>query len=1465
MPTVLQEDDGMDTEGEGEEYTEGEGEIEEPELSTPEERERFYQELVKAREVERKKAIAEGKMDDPLVPKRLDEAITMVGTCMDMCPRFERYRRERENNLFEWEVIPGTRRVDHNRAVKMYERAAGDKTLPSDLRPPPVLKRTLNYLFHNLMPREGFSPTFNFIRDRSRSVRNDFTMQHETGAVAMECHERCARFHILALHIERSRSGFSIALEEQQLMNTLQSLKEFYEDQRGRHQSPNELEMRIYHRLIHIRDQRERHDDIPQSILSHPVFLLTTKFRKHIQAKSEPITKTSALVVDEEGMAIFAELAGVLQQQGSQVMVYLVACILERLFGTDTIDDIESIRAGLDLPQVIDGEMSSTDKVNHQLNPPRARSPVKPSATEWLTDNFGPKPASSIFRQTSSDPASAFSSIPTSTSAPAAAPVYTTEAPAPAATAFSNLKTTPNVFGGATFTTGTSAFGSSKPSNLSPFAGLGDTNNSAYGTNSSASASPFGGSTVPATSAFGGASAAFPSSTSAPSVLAPSFGQTAFGSTSAFAGIASSSKASPFGDASVSTQSHVAPSSISSSVSQPSFGVSGFGQTTAFNSKPAPLPASSSTSSGFFSTPPTSAFTPSSVSVPTPLEKEPAPAFGSTSLNPTAPVFLPGKRESLVATSPPIPITAALTPTPPSVASHHSRPSLPPINTSPSSSFSPTPQPQSQSKSVPEANKSLATPPVGQSNILERKQTLFEWPNTTTNNSVNGSESISRMPTLVVPLTPSGRSPPTQPPPLKMNPISLPGTPTTTSFQSSAKPMKSLFGYPSLQSMSSVSSEDILSPLQLSAQSSFTGLKRPSTVESPTPAGSSAVSNHSSLAPTPTPTPTPARVPVPSFITTSQSSTSTPAPLATSSPTLAPTLSKVNGKGKGRAIDSAILEGKAVDFLRRSLVVKSSFQQWRHDTTERLKWVDAVRRSDAYSERVHRQSLSNGKSPSKKRRESNGIVVEAPTAKRVRKRMSSKYVPPRTDDQLAQRLKEVLRLSQQNHDQHERRWAVGTFLELIRQHIHNVAKSYPFDWSVWLSTNSDNDGTAIWVERKFNVPESGRWATERIFSIPLKPGDESAESPGLIVFECSPLEGIEDEIERKYRILDDCSRLREVVEALPEDRHFVPSILFINWGEGEQASVSHDILAMVEDFVVKGDLNSHCTFSLTSTTIDLDTRLLESLRPMPLDVSGRLIEILSWNGLLKLVISPWREFAEDWVTRCAADNEVDWHLYSQVLRTLIELMNILSRHVISRFDNVESYTDPLPLLGNDTIQDSQAMYEVAFAWLDQPDFPVNSFIDHIYELALRRTESVVQPDKSTNYPIPKREIQAIREDTEKSILKSGDKLRRTFAFFVRRKRRAPDDEADILSSSTSSKKARTLSSEPTIVDDALFTSHTNGSRMSNGSMHPPPPSPTASATTSMTTDTDGSLPRVTTAMLRALTKSVFNNRGEARS
>lgn len=138
----------------------------------------------------------------------------------------------------------------------------------------------------------------------------------------------------------------------------LQSLKEFYEDQRGRYQSPTEFEMRVYHRLIHIRDQRERHEDIPDFITSHPVFKLTTAFRLHVQSKSAPIRRDSPLVIDAEGMQIFAQLADVLREQGNVVMIYLVACILERLFGPEMMEDIEGIRGGLSIPDIIDGVQS---------------------------------------------------------------------------------------------------------------------------------------------------------------------------------------------------------------------------------------------------------------------------------------------------------------------------------------------------------------------------------------------------------------------------------------------------------------------------------------------------------------------------------------------------------------------------------------------------------------------------------------------------------------------------------------------------------------------------------------------------------------------------------------------------------------------------------------------------------------------------------------------------------------------------------------------------------------------------------------------------------------------------------------------------------------------------------------------------------------------------------------------------
>lgn len=66
--------------------------------------------------------------------------------------------------------------------------------------------------------------------------------------------------------------------------------------------------------------------------------------------------------------------------------------------------------------------------------------------------------------------------------------------------------------------------------------------------------------------------------------------------------------------------------------------------------------------------------------------------------------------------------------------------------------------------------------------------------------------------------------------------------------------------------------------------------------------------------------------------------------------------------------------------------------------------------------------------------------------------------------------------------------------------------------------NPEVDATAIWLERKFDVPASGQWGPENIFSIPVGPTENSQASPGVIVFERTPLEGVTDEIERSLHI-----------------------------------------------------------------------------------------------------------------------------------------------------------------------------------------------------------------------------------------------------------------------------------------------------------------------------------------------------------
>ncbi|KAJ7039915.1 hypothetical protein C8F04DRAFT_1085319 [Mycena alexandri] len=1460
--------------------------FDDPVLETQEEREKFYQELVKQREIERKTAIATGKMDDPLVPKRLEDAISIVGTCMDMCPRFERYRRERENNLFEWETIPGTKRVDHKRAVKMYERAAGDKTLPSDLRPPHVLKGTLDYLFHDLLPRGGFSPTFNFIRDRSRSVRNDFTMQHNTGPLAMECHERCARFHILALYLERDREGFSIALEEQQLMNTLQSLKEFYNDQCATYQSPAELEMRIYHRLIHIRDQIERPEPVPlsQDVAEHPMYKLTTAFRAHVQEKSKPITKTSQLRVDAESMRIFGELAGEMMGPGGggKGMVFLVACLLERLFGKGTVEDIEDIRGGASWGDIIDGttgtaaveeesqahveevdvdeladDLTDQDEIDFgvvdedqdQAMQSPAPTPLKPSASGWLAENFGPTPGASVF----GPPSTTAFGPPSST------------APAPAS-AFANL-------GAAA--PGTSVFNNSAFARKSVFA--------------DASPSPFG--VIPNTATTNGGAPSHQNQNEGINSFRP-VSQAEASSSSLPASTTTSTNSAPSNGFAVPPRVQNNPFLPASNAGNNN---SPFLATVSSPPLPAePAPSANNNNNNIFAPTPKPAtidFTDKGKGKAADLFSwgaSPSPSTSSAPLNPMAPDFTPPSSSSSVF----VPPTAAAKPvfgvTP--IPLFNGFPTS--TSTSASSSFS---LPAATTK--PPANPPLAkidtTPPV-----------------ITTTTAVAGPLS---------PMTPGN------PPPLgRVQPISLPSTPTI-----SGPPIPTFLGGLGNRSLlsdgvgaSPSQSSPVTQPTPSKATNPLLGFLKNSLQTSNLGSGASGsgASGSGMLSPLVigSPSSTPLKhsfLPVkPPLHRADSSGGSSASGLRAVSPLRLN--GDIKGKGKARAVEESDpaeerdLEARALRFEQRGLAVRRCLAMWQKRTTDRAEWAEACRQSEKYSEKVRRArergsgvgvkrpGVAGRENGSKRFRlmgsengEEDADMDDASSTLSVSKKRSSlrrtKYEAPRTDEDLAKRF-------QENKEEHARRWAQGSFLQILRSLLKSRSRSASNSpssgfWRIWLSLNPESDATAIWLECKFDVPGSGgQWETETVFSIPVasKPPITAEGYPGVIMFECTPLEGVEDDLERKYRVLDDCSRLREVIKALPEKRHFVPSLLLFVWAAEEPASSADsttlpaDFLDMVNKLMADSVIASFRAFCVAATTTDLDRKFFEAMDSLQLDVEGRLVQSLTLRDIFKLFDPLSNSFISEWTENCSASGQFDWTLYCRLLDAGVSILNKTAFLSMS-LAGLDANEHLVPAFHPDWngMRDSESVFEAVASWLASPqlndvaagiiatdlqshremgrDFPTLAFVDHLRSLVLYQAETGLQ--KGHTFFVSTKDIEPSLQQHDATVQLHRSALaqaqRMSMRRSPRRRSRSLSEDTEITSSTYFNKRRR--------ISSNFATSHepspSSSPPQANGRTTPSP----SNSTVSLAQTDSSSAPRVTIAMLRALTKDVKNKYGRA--
>ena len=249
----------------------------------------------------------------------------------------------------------GTRVPIERIMVKKFRRSAAgyDEQLPSDIRPPLVLQKTLNYLFDEVVGgSQSLSAVHRFVWDRTRGVRNDFSIQQLTKVadlrIAIDCFERIARFHILSLH-QLSRPGadngdFDSYQEREQLNNTLLSLMYYYDDNRHKMTFPNEAEFRAYCIIFEIQDSRpdleDRAQQWPRSVLQDKRVQTALKLYAAAGNTSDdqgPTRPQTPFLIAQANTGRFWALIK------STAVPYLMACAAEIYFGLVRRTALENI------------------------------------------------------------------------------------------------------------------------------------------------------------------------------------------------------------------------------------------------------------------------------------------------------------------------------------------------------------------------------------------------------------------------------------------------------------------------------------------------------------------------------------------------------------------------------------------------------------------------------------------------------------------------------------------------------------------------------------------------------------------------------------------------------------------------------------------------------------------------------------------------------------------------------------------------------------------------------------------------------------------------------------------------------------------------------------------------------------------------------------------------------------------
>ncbi|WVQ99863.1 hypothetical protein IAU59_007006 [Kwoniella sp. CBS 9459] len=309
-----------------------------------------YKELEEMRIKERKAFEQQGLIK--VGKTQLGDAVDMRGTCERMCSEYEREFREYTREIHPFEAGPN-KRMDPDRAVAAYSRSdagAGhgeSAILPSDLRTPGTLVRTLDYLFSVIMPtlppststsvptpRKALGYSAGFIRDRTRAIRKEFAMQSSWGhEEAIASFERIARWHILCLRELQEESGTNtdMHIDSAELGRCFTSLRQQYNDRREElgveNPCPNEPEFRAYMLIYDLTSKSVSipTSELPSFILDHPLVKLAWELRRAAQRNFDS-QKEGSKGNAELGMNLINRFVKLLKNQR---VPYLLSCLLE--------------------------------------------------------------------------------------------------------------------------------------------------------------------------------------------------------------------------------------------------------------------------------------------------------------------------------------------------------------------------------------------------------------------------------------------------------------------------------------------------------------------------------------------------------------------------------------------------------------------------------------------------------------------------------------------------------------------------------------------------------------------------------------------------------------------------------------------------------------------------------------------------------------------------------------------------------------------------------------------------------------------------------------------------------------------------------------------------------------------------------------------------------------------------------